>query len=74
MTWNIKKSSFNLECLDGSGIPIARFRFSCWSWRKAGKFEFLGPKANNEATVEEVLVTGLALVECILMSRYAAAV
>jgi hypothetical protein len=61
--WKSKLRNLDLTCVDERGVPIARFKFPNWSLRKVGTFEMLGPDVAQGAIMEELLVTGMAMVE-----------
>ena len=66
MTW--KSSSFfkcfDFVLLDESQQPVARFKVNYLGVRKLATIELLGPKADDPAARDEVVVTGLTLYTC----------
>lgn len=72
LTWKTQGHSLDLVCLDEGGVAIARFCFSNWSLRKAGRVELMGPQAASGALMEEIIVTGTAMVEYSVALRSAA--
>lgn len=65
MTWKYRKGGFDLPCVDENGVTIAVFHFQAWSMQ--GRFELVGPVANDGGRVmEEVLVTGLAFAQFVM--------
>lgn len=63
MTWKTKSRNLDLVCSDAQGVMVARFDFPNWGLRKVGKFEMFGSEVTRGAVLEEILVTGLAMVE-----------
>ncbi|KAF5023543.1 hypothetical protein F66182_4410 [Fusarium sp. NRRL 66182] len=63
MTWTSASSfkTWDFICLDEQQNPVAKFSANAWSLHQVGNIEFLGPKANDAAAREEILVTGLTL-------------
>ncbi|KAF5636149.1 hypothetical protein F52700_5463 [Fusarium sp. NRRL 52700] len=63
MTWASASSfkTWDFVCLDEQQSAVARFSAHCWSLNNIGCVEFLGPKANDPAAREEILVTGMTL-------------
>lgn len=72
MTWKGGKSSFELLCLDGDEVAVARFLFSRWSVKKCGSLEILDTEAEGGGFMDVIVVTGLALVENVLALRFVA--
>ena len=62
LTWTVKSRNLDLECSDDSGIRVARLHLG-WSLRKTGKIEIFGAEVARGAVMEEIMVTGLALME-----------
>lgn len=71
MTWK-GSGVANLSCTDEQGVQIARFKGSGWSMTKWGKMEIMA--GVEGALLEEVVVTGVALVQCYLTMARAATV
>ncbi|CAL5875130.1 uncharacterized protein PFLUO_LOCUS9434 [Penicillium psychrofluorescens] len=63
MTWTSSSGfkTWDFVCVDESQNPVARWSINIWATKKVGKIEFLGPKANDEAAHDEIVVTGLTL-------------
>ncbi|KAL8682711.1 MAG: hypothetical protein Q9224_006751, partial [Gallowayella concinna] len=59
--------TWDFICLDEQQMPVAKFSANWWSLKKIGKIEFLGPKANSTALRDEIVVTGLTLLYCMLL-------
>ncbi|KNB12611.1 hypothetical protein FOXG_12174 [Fusarium oxysporum f. sp. lycopersici 4287] len=59
MTWTSASSfkTWDFICLDEQESAVAKFSANCWSLNNVGCVEFLGPKANDPAAREEILVT-----------------
>jgi hypothetical protein len=68
MTW--KSSSFfkcfDFVLLDESQQPVARFNVNYFGVRKLATIELLGPKADDPAARDEVVVTSLTLYICMV--------
>ncbi|KAI9805434.1 MAG: hypothetical protein M1825_000685 [Sarcosagium campestre] len=68
--WKCQSSNLDIICYDERDVAFARFHFSNWSLRKCGKLEFIGPLANDGGPVmEEIFVTGMAMMEYVLAMR-----
>lgn len=69
MTWTSAShfKSWDFICLDENQNPVARFSTNCWALKKMGNIEFMGPKANDPAAREEILVVGLTLFSCMIL-------
>ncbi|KAJ5815571.1 hypothetical protein N7474_007348 [Penicillium riverlandense] len=63
MTWTSSTGfkTWEFVCVDECQNPVARWSMNIWATKKIGKFEFLGPKAGDEAVHDEIVVTGLTL-------------
>ncbi|KAF9775704.1 hypothetical protein IL306_006164 [Fusarium sp. DS 682] len=63
MTWTSASSfkTWDFICLDEQESAVAKFSANSWSLNSVGNVEFLGPKANDPAAREEILVTGMTL-------------
>ncbi len=68
--WKGGSSSSELVCLTGNKVAVARVLFTCWSVKRCGSLEILGAEAKGGGFMDEVVVTGLALVESVLALRY----
>ena len=63
MTWK-REGGFKdlaMVCVDGEDVPVARIFASDWSVKELGKMELLGPKAQSGDALDEIVVTGLAI-------------
>lgn len=69
LTWKRQHHSLDLVCLDEREAPVARFCFSNWSWSKGGRLELLGPDVASGAAMEEMVVTGMAMMENFMVMR-----
>ncbi|KAI4230679.1 MAG: hypothetical protein L6R40_007977 [Gallowayella cf. fulva] len=69
MTWTSESGfkTWDFICLDDQQMPVAKFSANWWTLKKVGKIEFLGPKATSTAVREEIVVTGLTLLYCMLL-------
>ncbi|CAL5871867.1 uncharacterized protein PFLUO_LOCUS6121 [Penicillium psychrofluorescens] len=66
MTWssNCGLKTWDFVCMDENQIAVAKFSANMWAVKKAGQIEFLGPKANDPAVRDEIVVTGVTLFYC----------
>lgn len=48
-------------CVDGDGVKVAKFKYGLWHTKKCGIMEMLGPKICSEEALDEVVITGLAI-------------
>lgn len=64
MTWTSDSGfkTWDFVCVDENMMPVAKFSANIWRMVKLGKIQFMGPKADNHALREELIVTGLTLV------------
>ncbi|KAF2716229.1 hypothetical protein K431DRAFT_289585 [Polychaeton citri CBS 116435] len=69
MTWKSKANfkTWDFICVDEQQQPVARFTSNIWYVKKVGNIEFLGPKANDQAAREEILIVGLTLYNMMLL-------
>ncbi|KAL8847981.1 MAG: hypothetical protein Q9221_006997 [Calogaya cf. arnoldii] len=69
MTWtgNSDFKTWDFVCLDPQQIPIAKVRANYWSLTKAGWIEFLRDREISEEARDEIVVTGLTLMYCMLL-------
>ncbi|PNS14741.1 hypothetical protein CAC42_1763 [Sphaceloma murrayae] len=65
-TWTLKYWNFNL--LDEDKICVARYSVDCWALKQYAKLEIMGPKAHEDAVIEEVLSTAFT-VYCEMLFR-----
>ena len=64
--------SLDILCLDENEKILARFDYSTWAVSKVGKFEIGPAVANRGRSVDEIIVSGLAMVEVEKRRRNAA--
>jgi hypothetical protein len=62
ITWKTQKN-LDLVCLDAQGVKLALFSFPNWSLRESGTLELFGSEMVEALVVEEILVTGMAMIE-----------
>ena len=63
-----------MTCTDERGMVLARFETSSWSMSKAGMIEIMGQAlAQSPMAVEELVVTGMAMVEMLKKRQRSAA-
>ena len=76
MTWKRDNCSTDIAmvCVDGADVPVARIAACNWSVKKLGKMELFGPKAQSGDTLDEIVVTGLAVLQVALAGAVAGAV
>ncbi|KAL8691433.1 MAG: hypothetical protein Q9218_003335 [Villophora microphyllina] len=69
MTWtsNSDFKTWDFICLDSQQMPVAKFSANLWALKRIGNIEFLGPKASSPAVRDEIVVTGLTLVYCMIL-------
>ncbi|KAM5344404.1 hypothetical protein ACJ41O_012941 [Fusarium nematophilum] len=69
MTWTSSSNfkTWDFICLDEENNPVAKFSANAWAIKKMANIEFLGPKANDPAAREEILITGLTLYSCMVL-------
>ncbi|KAJ5833674.1 hypothetical protein N7474_001985 [Penicillium riverlandense] len=56
--------TWDFVCMDENQIAVAKFAANMWGVKKVGQIEFLGPKANDSAVRDEIVVTGVTLFYC----------
>lgn len=59
--------TMDLEYRDPSGVILARIKASNFKWKKMSQIEFFGDAPRNQKLVEEVVVTGAAILEYVLV-------
>ncbi|RDW63499.1 hypothetical protein BP6252_11044 [Coleophoma cylindrospora] len=69
MTWTSSCSltTWDFVCLDEQQNPVAKVTSNVWSLKKISNIEFLGPKADSPAARDEIVVTGLTLLFCMIL-------
>jgi hypothetical protein len=75
MTWHINKSLSGSEVvlLDEKSLPVAKFSFGGWTLSRAGKIEFMGDRKINQEMMDELLVTGAAVMQAMVNQAAAGA-
>lgn len=72
-TWK-STSKLNLVCEDERGVRVASYTWPSVSMRKGGRFDFFSPEVARDAVFEEILVTGLVIVQSNASAAQVAAV
>ncbi|KAL8753780.1 MAG: hypothetical protein Q9199_004802 [Rusavskia elegans] len=69
MTWtgNSDFKTWDFVCLDEHQMPVAKFKANWWALKKIGSIEFLGDRAISEAARDEIVVTGLTIMYCMVL-------
>jgi hypothetical protein len=69
MTWSRDAGfkTWDFVCVDEQQNAVAKFATNPWGVTNIGTFEFDGPKKNDTAAREEILVTGITLFYCMLV-------
>lgn len=69
MTWicNTHFKTWDFVLMDSQQIAVAKFAANVWALKKIGIIELLGRAASNEVAREEVVVTGMTLLYCIML-------
>lgn len=69
MTWtsDCGFKTWDFVCVDDQQMPVAKFSANAWGMTKIGKIEFMGPKADDRAAQEEIMVTGITLFYCMML-------
>lgn len=75
VTWktNYHFKTIDFEWRDSSGVMLARIKASNFKWKKMSQIEFFGDTCNDKRLVEEVVVTGGAILEYVLVMNAAVA-
>ncbi|KAI4142053.1 MAG: hypothetical protein LQ341_003327 [Variospora aurantia] len=63
LTWKSQNFLTDLVCVDDKGVVLAQFHFKTWSLTKYGSLELLRSDLTSGYLMEEVVVTGMAMVE-----------
>ncbi|KAH8697920.1 hypothetical protein BGW36DRAFT_379689 [Talaromyces proteolyticus] len=66
MTWT-SNSGFKIwdfVCVNEKQIAVAKFSANMWTLKKVGQIELLGPKADDPAARDEIVVVGITLFYC----------
>lgn len=58
--------TWDFICVDENQLPVAKCTTNLWALKTFGKIEFMGPKAHDRAFQEEIMVTGLTLMYCMV--------
>ena len=69
-TW--KERGEGLVCTEKGGGMVAKFEEAGWSRKKIGKMELMGERVREGYAMEEVVVTGLVMVQKGLVGKHAA--
>lgn len=70
-SWKLKTTDF--EFRDPAGVLVARIKASNFKWKRMSQIEFFGDACNDKRLVEEVVVTGAAVLEYVIVSNAAMA-
>lgn len=62
----------DFEFRDPAGVMVARIKASNFKWKRMSQIEFFGDACNNKRLVEEVVITGAAVLEYVLVMNAAA--
>ncbi|KAL4806080.1 hypothetical protein BDV18DRAFT_138640 [Aspergillus unguis] len=75
MTWKSRSMKvFDFELRDSNAVLLAQFNpHSSWSRHKAARLDLFGPSVSNGRLMEEIVVTGVALVHSTMLQLEAAA-
>ncbi|RAO74245.1 uncharacterized protein BHQ10_010257 [Talaromyces amestolkiae] len=73
MTWKTswKWKTMDFEFRDPAGVMVARIKASNFKWKRMSQIEFFGDACNNKRLVEEVVITGAAVLEYVLVMNAA---
>ena len=75
-TWRAHGLNLNMSCMDDNNVLIARLQFRNWAKKKIACLELLDPRLVNEAALDQLVVTSVAMVkmrELVISSSAAAA-
>lgn len=74
VTWRSENhlKSYDLLCLDGRGVCLARITTPSWSIKQHSMFDIFGDLPSNPVVVDEFVVTGLAVLYHAIRRRRAA--
>ncbi|KAL8878860.1 MAG: hypothetical protein Q9198_003413 [Flavoplaca austrocitrina] len=69
MTWTGHSDfkTWDFVCLDQRQMPVAKVRANWWAVHKVGRIEFLGDRVISEAARDEIVVTGLTIMYCMVI-------
>ena len=59
----------DMRCEDGNGSVLARLKFNSWAWKKCGTLEVMAAGADGGRAMEEIVVTGMVMMEHNLCTR-----
>ncbi|KAJ5884730.1 hypothetical protein N7495_009240 [Penicillium taxi] len=54
-------TTWEFVCVDEDQSPLGKFTVNMWGLKKVGKIELMGPLADSQALVDEIVVTGVTL-------------
>lgn len=52
-------TKWDFVCVDENQVPLAKFTANLWGLKKIGKVELMGPRANDPAFRDEMVITGI---------------
>lgn len=69
MTWtsNTDFKGWDFVCVDHNQVPVAKFSSKIWAVKKFGTIELLGPKADDPAARDEIVVIAVTLFYCMYL-------
>ncbi|KAL8993457.1 MAG: hypothetical protein Q9169_006326 [Polycauliona sp. 2 TL-2023] len=69
MTWtgNSDFKTWDFVCMDENQIPVAKCTANWWGIKKIAWIEFLGDRVISEAARDEIVVTGLTIMYCMII-------
>jgi hypothetical protein len=69
MTWicNCHFKTWDFVLMDSQQIAVAKFAANVWALKRIGVIELIGKAASNEEVREEVVVTGMTLLYCMML-------
>ncbi|KAJ5232299.1 hypothetical protein N7468_005255 [Penicillium chermesinum] len=54
-------TKWDFVCVDENQVPLAKFTANLWGLKKIGKVELMGPRANDPAFRDEMVITGIVV-------------
>ncbi|KAL8872021.1 MAG: hypothetical protein Q9174_002277 [Haloplaca sp. 1 TL-2023] len=66
-TGNSDFKTWDFVCLDPQQMPVAKFKANWWSLHKIGVIEFVWDREISEAMRDEIVVTGLTVMYCMVI-------
>ncbi|KAL8670631.1 MAG: hypothetical protein Q9168_004842 [Polycauliona sp. 1 TL-2023] len=69
MTWsgNSDFKTWDFVCMDERQMPVAKIKASWWALKKFARIEWIGDRVISEAMRDEIVVTGLTLMYCMVI-------